>query len=602
MLYGTRATIAEINANDRVIAVEMRGAGAKSAIPGFAFSAFERPLRDGECYTLDPDPNDWYGSFCASVVRELCAGGANTLYERLDAPDSAHVAWPAAAQDGQARFLAGLDALHAAGALHDFEPGKRRFIGACGDRPTLLVQGPPGTGKSYSTAFALFARLQGAMAAGRAFRAFVSCKTHAATDVLLGDILAVQMKIRAIAAHHPAVFAAYFDARVLDVPLFRGTPRGATPDGVIPLPRDNERPKGTARAADAIEEHPWCIVAATPGGIYRIVKDRWGKEMLGHSGCDCLVLDEASQMNLPEAIMAALLLNRDGQLIIVGDHRQMPPIVKHDWEHEPRRTFKEYRTYESLFLAFLPHASEMIKFTESFRLHADMAAFLKEEIYAQDGIPFFSRNRALLAPNADGDDPDGFVARVLAPEHAMVVIVHDEARSQLRNPFEQQLITPILEALAASPYGLGPLDGLGVVVPHRAQRAALREAIPCLSTRDPRTGAITTSSVDTVERFQGGERTAILVSATESDRAYLLTSSEFLLDPRRLTVALSRARRKMILVASASVFTLFSADEETFAHAQLWKHLLEYTCTVPLWSGTLHGTPVRVFGNLPMAG
>jgi hypothetical protein len=81
-----------------------------------------------------------------------------------------------------------------------------------------------------------------------------------------------------------------------------------------------------------------------------------------------------------------------------------------------------------------------------------------------------------------------------------------------------------------------------------------------------------------------------------------MASSKFLLDPRRLTVALSRARQKMILVASESVFTLFSADEETFAHAQLWKHLLEYTCTVPLWSGTLHGTPVRVFGNLPMAG
>ena len=96
--------------------------------------------------------------------------------------------------------------------------------------------------------------------------------------------------------------------------------------------------------------------------------------------------------------------------------------------------------------------------------------------------------------------------------------------------------------------------------------------------------------------------TAILVSATESDRDYLLLSSEFLLDPRRLTVALSRAKHKMMLVASRSVFTLFSADEETFAHAQLWKNLLRRTCTVPLWSGTLHGTPVRVFGNLPMAG
>ena len=76
------------------IVVAMRGSGAKSAVPGFAFSSFERPLQDGECYTLDADPNDWYGSFCASVVQELCAGGANTLYERLDAPATAQVTWP----------------------------------------------------------------------------------------------------------------------------------------------------------------------------------------------------------------------------------------------------------------------------------------------------------------------------------------------------------------------------------------------------------------------------------------------------------------------------------------------------------------------------
>jgi superfamily I DNA and/or RNA helicase len=67
-----------------------------------------------------------------------------------------------------------------------------------------------------------------------------------------------------------------------------------------------------------------------------------------------------------------------------------------------------------------------------------------------------------------------------------------------------------------------------------------------------------------VERFQGGERTVILVSATESDRAYLLASSEFLLDSRRLMVALSRAKQKMILVASRSIFSLFSTAEEMF--------------------------------------
>ena len=100
-----------------------------------------------------------------------------------------------------------------------------------------------------------------------------------------------------------------------------------------------------------------------------------------------------------------------------------------------------------------------------------------------------------------------------------------------------------------------------------------------------------------MERFQGGERTVILVSATESDREYLLASGEFLLDPRRLTVALSRAKRKMILVASRSVFELFSPDEETFANSQLWKNLLRRTCTVPLWEGERHGKAVEVWGN-----
>ena len=59
-------------------------------------------------------------------------------------------------------------------------------------------------------------------------------------------------------------------------------------------------------------------------------------------------------------------------------------------------------------------------------------------------------------------------------------------------------------------------------------------------------------------------------------------SASFLLDPRRLTVALSRAKRKMILVASRSIFSLFSTDEETFNNSLLWKNLLLRTCTAKL--------------------
>jgi superfamily I DNA and/or RNA helicase len=122
----------------------------------------------------------------------------------------------------------------------------------------------------------------------------------------------------------------------------------------------------------------------------------------------------------------------------------------------------------------------------------------------------------------------------------LVVLVHDEASSQLRNPFEQALIEPILRTLAdPARFGLDAMEGLGIVVPHRAQRAAMQQALPELSIIDPTSGLPRRSAIDTVERFQGDERTVVLVSATESDRGYLLSSSDFLLDPRRLTVALS---------------------------------------------------------------
>ncbi|WP_439625461.1 hypothetical protein [Gemmata sp.] len=52
------------------------------------------------------------------------------------------------------------------------------------------------------------------------------------------------------------------------------------------------------------------------------------------------------------------------------------------------------------------------------------------------------------------------------------------------------------------------------MVPHRAQRAALQEAFPELCVIDAATGLPARSAIDTVERFQGGERTVVLVSAT----------------------------------------------------------------------------------------
>jgi hypothetical protein len=226
-----------------------------------------------------------------------------------------------------------------------------------------------------------------------------------------------------------------------------------------------------------------------------------------------------------------------------------------------------------------------------------MAEFLRQEIYAQDGIAYHSRNRDVL-PRLLGES--AFVDAVLTPDHPLVVVVHDERRSQQRNAFEASLVAPVLETLDRE--GFDPETGLGVVVPHRAQRAALQQVMVGLGGDDGEWRAIALAAVDTVERYQGGEREVMIVSATESDPAYVLMQSGFLLDPRRLTVALSRAKQKLILVAARSIFELFSPDEEVFVNAQLWKNLLHTTCTVVLWAGEVDGVWVEVRGNNPAQG
>ena len=256
----------------------------------------------------------------------------------------------AAATPGQAAFLAGLDAFQAAGLLHDFEEGKR----AVHRRPRhgrrcCWSRGRPGTGKSYGTAFAVFARLQGAMQDEPAFRVFLSCKTHAATDVLLKNVLEVREKLRELRDADPKLFAQHFDARLLDVPLYRVAPNDPPPDGVVHLVKDAEKEKGEDEERRRDPGRPagrsWPSRPAASTGCSR----RSGPRTSSATGCaTCLVLDEASPDEPARGgRWRRCRLKPDAPLIVVGDHRQMPPIVKHDWDREPRRTFRQYQVYDT---------------------------------------------------------------------------------------------------------------------------------------------------------------------------------------------------------------------------------------------------------------
>ena len=102
------------------------------------------------------------------------------------------------------------------------------------------------------------------------------------------------------------------------------------------------------------------------------------------------------------------------------------------------------------------------------------------------------------------------------------------------------------------------------------------------------------TTFDIVERFQGGKRDLIIVSATVSNLAYAQSESDFLLEPRRLTVAMSRPKRKLIVLASQALFTLMPSDLDAYERSALWKHLRHACASPPLWTGEYGGYLLRV--------
>ena len=252
------------------------------------------------------------------------------------------------------------------------------------------------------------------------------------------------------------------------------------------------------------------------GGLYRLLKQGAARgRQLDWSDAyfDLVVVDEASQMNLAEAVTAAAFLRDDGQFIAVGDHRQMPPILQHAWDQASRRA--RARPHLSLFAYLLELGFAHTALDESFRLPAEVAAFLHRHVYAQDGIAFHSQNRQRLPAV---ELADGWLRHALAPEHPMILIEHNDDSSQQANACEAVVIEALVQA-ACTHLRLGPRQGWALW-----SHTGLRKH--CCTT-----DTVPGGSCGYGRAVSGGERDLIIVSATVSDLAYAQSESDFCSSP-----------------------------------------------------------------------
>jgi DNA replication ATP-dependent helicase Dna2 len=142
----------------------------------------------------------------------------------------------------------------------------------------------------------------------------------------------------------------------------------------------------------------------------------------------------------------------------------------------------------------------------------------------------------------------------------------DHRQPGQRSAEEAAAVADVVDDLVRQ-HGLPP-EEVAVIAPFRAQGRLIRSAL-----QQQLVPGQERVLVDTVERIQGQEREAVVISLAAGDPDDLSGRAGFLFSEHRLNVALSRARTKVVLVASAEVFRALPGEPAALRVASRLKEL-----------------------------
>lgn len=352
-----------------------------------------------------------------------------------------------------------------------------------------LIQGPPGTGKTHVLAWVIIDLLE------RGERVFVTSFTHRAINNLLAAVAE-----RLPQSGRVAKIAPYADPTL--------------PSGV----EQRERFTDLSFAHD--QTGVGYVIGATPFALR--------SSRLGQRDFDTVVVDEASQVTTPLAVMAMLAGRK---YIFAGDHQQLPPVSL-------SRPMSETKGL-SIFGRLVGRGYDTL-LTTTHRLNEELCRWPSDTFY-------FSKLRS--HPRAAGrtlmlSRRPTVWPEIFAPMPGVVWLAVPHRGCTSYAPEETTLVAEVLHHLNDG--GLAWKE-IGVVVPFRRQARFIRKRLASRSPlRQPPAGLV----IDTVERMQGQEREVVIVSFTTSDEDFAHRLRDFLFQAQRLNVAATRPRTKLVLVAS----------------------------------------------------
>jgi DNA replication ATP-dependent helicase Dna2 len=279
---------------------------------------------------------------------------------------------------------------------------------------------------------------------------------------------------------------------------------------------------------------------------------------LGGVEFDTVIFDEASQITLPLAVMGMLAGQK---YIFFGDQKQLPPVLT------TRFTGGAFR--DSVFGCLVGKNFD-ITLTETYRLNTTLTEWPSRHFYdgALVSVPS-AANRRIVYPT-----PPTRLTNVLDPDEPKVFwdLAHHGNRAFSRK--EAYAVVDLITAVLETGF---PAHEIGVVAPYRAQGRLIRNL---LRKHVPETAVRRCIITDTVERMQGQERDLIILSLTTSNPSFAAAIADFFFQPERLNVAVTRPRKKLIIIGSRHVLKAQSSDPCLQETIGLLADLLESCITI----------------------
>ena len=273
-----------------------------------------------------------------------------------------------------------------------------------------------------------------------------------------------------------------------------------------------------------------------------------GSEILEGFSFDRIIIDEATQAVEPSCLIP---LVKGRKLVMAGDHKQLLPTVLSQEAQEEL----SYTLFERLIDLYGDSIYETLRI--QYRMNKKIMEFPNRMFYEGKLIAHESVANHTIADLINFEkykNLRGALKEAINPENVLVFLSVKGKEKQRKgstsyfNEEEAKVVKKLIGSLLS--VGINP-EQVGVISPYEDQVNLLSEVLP------------EDVEVKTVDGFQGREKEVILISFVRSnDRGDI----GFLRDYRRLNVAITRARRKLICIGNS----------ETLRTDKLYNEFLKY--------------------------